>query len=132
MTKWKYTRESTATDLEDLGFDVEDLPEWRKKFKNLRDNAKLRGAKCLLSFRQYMSLAKRAGLESPDEVGKFSGQYCVGRKGDRGDYVWGNCRFITKEQNLMEREENGGNAEIGRKNSAIARAKRVSSWMSAP
>jgi hypothetical protein len=59
-----------------------------------------------------MKLAKRAGLSSPDNIGRSTHQYAMGRLGDTGNYVWGNCRFITVEQNLKERKKNGGNVSI--------------------
>lgn len=114
--KWLYTLEHCTEVLRQLGFNEKDVGAWRKKFKALRDNSRLRGVKCLLSFRQYMKLAKRAGIETPEEIGKGVLQFCVSRVGDSGNYEVGNCRFKTVRENLDERRKNGGNSVVGRKN----------------
>jgi hypothetical protein len=76
-----------------------------------------------------MKLAKRAGIKHPDQIGKAVSEFQMGRLGDVGDYVWGNCRFITTAQNLSERALNGGDVEIGNK---LARGYHVTSprWVS--
>jgi hypothetical protein len=83
---------------------------WRQKFGWLRNNAKRRGLSCLLSFKQYVSLAVHASISDPDSIGKSKGCYHLSRKGDIGDYVKGNCRFLPQEQNLAEKIVNGGSA----------------------
>lgn len=40
-------------------------------------------------------------------IGKSLDSYQLGRYGDVGGYSVTNCRFITKRQNLKERNENG-------------------------
>lgn len=78
------------------------------KWIRLRHSSKLRGAECHLTFAQYVKLAVKAGVTDPDMIGKGTNKYQMGRKEDQGNYVWGNCRFITQAQNLRERTENGG------------------------
>lgn len=92
------------------GLDPNDYSEWRRKFKYLRSNAKLRGAVCRLSFAEYLQLAIDAGLTSPGQIGKAPGKYQMGRYTDSGDYRIGSCRFIPMEQNQHERVVNGGSA----------------------
>lgn len=53
-------------------------------------------------------MAVEAGISDPDSIGRKSGQYQMGRYGDKGIYEKGNCRFITREQNQLERVLNGG------------------------
>lgn len=78
------------------------------KWIRLRYSGKARGCKVLLTFDQYLKLAAKAKLKSPDEIGKAKHLYQMGRVGDTGDYIWGNCRFITQQQNQNEMTINGG------------------------
>lgn len=87
--------------------DISD-PLWTRKHRQLRVHAKQRGFDCTLTLRQYIKLAVRAGIEEPDEIGRTRGKYQMSRKGDKGHYVWGNCRFLTIEENQREKIENGG------------------------
>lgn len=104
------TKEEAALTVEGLGFDVDDANLWRKKFITLRSSAHNHGTACHLTFKQYMRLAKRAGLESPDEIGNTRGKFQMSRIGDTGLYEWGNCRFLTQQENLSEKKINGGYA----------------------
>lgn len=90
-------------------------PSWKRKWQNLRDNAKCKGVVCTLSLDDYIALAKQAGITSPDMIGKSVEKYQMGRIGDTGNYEIGNCRFITMRQNLDERRINGGNKKISEK-----------------
>jgi len=62
-----------------------------------------------------MKLAARAGLIAPTQIGLRTKQFQMARLGDSGDYVWGNCRFITADENLQEKMENGGTDVAARK-----------------
>lgn len=93
--------------LGELGLIV-DVKWWTDKFRTLVRNAPKKGVFCDLSFDQYVRLAKRAGIKSPDEIGPYKGKFQMGRKGDIGDYTIGNCRFITRERNAYEKHKNGG------------------------
>lgn len=81
-----------------------------RKWRNLKNNVVHRNVECLLSFKQYVRLARKAGIDHPDQIGNYRGDYQMARYGDTGNYVLGNCRFITKEENLKELVENGGHA----------------------
>jgi hypothetical protein len=94
--------------LSDLGFSLRYVDQWRYKYQNLRVSAYKRGSILYLSFRQYMKLARKAGIQKPSQIGKTPDKYQMSRKGDIGDYVWGNCRFLTMKENLEEKRENGG------------------------
>lgn len=98
-----------------LGFPVDDVSKWMRKYYKLRGNVPLRGVELKLSFLDYITLAKEAGITDPDQIGSGRGKYQIGRIGDSGNYEIGNCRFITKEQNLLEMIENGGTQSHARK-----------------
>ena len=48
-------------------------------------------------------LLNEAGI-TPDDIGQHRGDYQLARYGDKGRYEYGNCRFITMEENLRERK----------------------------
>lgn len=93
-----------------FGFRDRDWSDWWKKYIVLRSNALGRRVECLLTFRQYLKLAKRAGILKPAQIGRSLDAYQMSRKGDTGNYEWGNCRFLTMEQNQKEKHKNGGYA----------------------
>jgi hypothetical protein len=103
-----YNREKTLRMLKKYGLKTKYLEDWVVKFRTLRGNAKRRKVKCSLTLSQYVKLVIKAGLTHPNQIGRKKGQYQMARDGDTGDYEWGNCRFITIEENQVEREENGG------------------------
>jgi hypothetical protein len=120
MTNYNKThpvREDEATAvLKKFAFDVRYEKEWRYKYQNLRSSAVKRNVNMCLSFRQYIKLAKKAGLKEPSQIGRTSvDNYQMGRIGDTGDYEWGNCRFITMEQNKNEKIANGGQERASQK-----------------
>jgi hypothetical protein len=96
--------------VESLGLLKADEASWWRKYSYLKRNSQARAIECLLSFRQYLQLAKRAGVLRPSMIGCKSDKYQVGRIGDTGNYEIGNCRFITMAQNQHEKVENGGDA----------------------
>lgn len=85
----------------------EDEYAWYVKYRGVVRNAKYRGLECSLTFAQYLSLLKKAGLTEPNQIGMRIEQYNLSRHGDTGGYVKGNCRFITSKQNRAERVING-------------------------
>lgn len=101
--------------LESVGLDSTLVDVWLRKWRNLYPNAAHKGAKCLLTFEQYIDLAIDAGITQPSQIDKTKGSYSLGRVGDIGNYEIGNCRFITVEQNLDERGLNGGDDAISQK-----------------
>jgi hypothetical protein len=92
----------------EIGLRARDENTWWAKYTSLKKNAAKRGLECSLSFKQYLKLAQRAGIVSPKEIGCTSNKYQMGRLGDTGNYVWGNCRFITMAENQKEKIINGG------------------------
>lgn len=106
-----------------LGFKLEDYTKWVNKWRNLMGNAEMRGNVCHLDFQQYMLKVTEAGITNPDQIGRYRGQYVMGRYGDMGEYTVDNCRFITNLENFQERKDNGGAAEQGRKLSVIQTGK---------
>lgn len=81
---------------------------WHLKHRRLRVHAKQRGLECSLTLKQYIKLAAKAGLTDPSQIGRTHGKYQMSRKGDTGAYEWGNCRFLTIEENQREKIANGG------------------------
>lgn len=98
--------EKTAV-VSSAGFAENSTEDWFKKYRSQRDHAVQRGVNRELTFQDYLTLANEAGLKSPDQIGKSSEQYHLSRLGDQGDYIVGNCRFITASQNHVEAFANG-------------------------
>lgn len=81
-------------------FQMRDLLDLKIKAK--RAVCKQRGSvKFNLSKLQVQALLNDAGITVEDW--SISG-YHLARYGDQGDYEWGNCRFITVQQNMQERK----------------------------
>jgi hypothetical protein len=57
----------------------------------------------LLSEAEIQTLLDEAGI-TIFGVGKTSNEYQLSRYGDTGDYEMGNCRFITRTENLKEQD----------------------------
>lgn len=93
---------------EELGFRIKDAPMWRAKWSRLRGGAPQRGCVCYLTIEEYLKLAKKAGLKTPEQIGVGSEKFQMSRRKDKGDYEWGNCRFLTQSENLAEKKANGG------------------------
>lgn len=91
-----------------LGLDVSKYKLWLDKYNSKKLNAKNIGVKCHLSFYEYLSLAVVAGINDPILIGRSNKQFQLGRFKDSGDYDINSCRFITQEQNLIEKKINGG------------------------
>lgn len=106
MSKVLYAERSST--VVSCGLSIEDTRAWYNKYRTLTMNAKQKGNQNLLSFRQYLKLAVKAGLTSPTQIGNTSGSYQMSRVGDSGDYEVGNCRFLTLEENHAEKHKNGG------------------------
>ena len=56
-----------------------------------------------LSYTELYSLVQQAGIQ-PSQIGQASSDYQLARYDDSGDYVIGNCRFITTRENIRERD----------------------------
>lgn len=70
---------------------------------------------CLLSFEEYVGLAADAGLVNPSQIGKSMDNYQLARYGDVGNYSTENCRFVLRDQNILEWKENGGRESMAEK-----------------
>ncbi len=67
---------------------------------------------CRLSIADLETMLEDAGI-SIWQVGRDKGSYQLGRHGDDGHYEYSNCRFITLEQNIKERDSsNCGNRSV--------------------
>ena len=83
-----------------------------------RARAKNRGRVHSISPSDLLALLWMAGI-TIDDVGPRKHQYALARLGDTGDYVIGNVRFITNEENWKEYRETP-QYERERKNGASA------------
>ncbi|USE39539.1 hypothetical protein [Endozoicomonas sp. SCSIO W0465] len=72
--------------------------KWRQK----KRNAKKVNIPFDLTQDEYLQLAFNADITEPKQIGRGSNAYQLGRIGDTGGYVMGNCRFITQKQNKAE------------------------------
>jgi hypothetical protein len=56
-----------------------------------------------LTVEELQQLLDDAGI-TIEQVGRGSADYNLARYGDTGPYAMGNCRFITKRENIQERD----------------------------
>lgn len=108
MVQWFVTENNTRRDyIASKGLLKSDLVKWVEKWHVLGCHAKQQGKECLLSFYEYIDLVVEAGITSPSQIGRRNEQYNLSRFMDAGGYSIGNCRFITKKENLLERISSG-------------------------
>ena len=107
--------------------DIQDTAAWVQKWHTLQYHCKKNGKPFELSFYEYIELALEASLTAPSQIGRDLDSYQLARYGDQGGYSIGNCRFITKQENLEERITSGAikRAMENRKPSDIARRKTI-------
>lgn len=98
--------------LSENGFNPEEVTVWRLMWQRLKYHSSTRNIACLLSFEDYLTLAKNAGLYNPDLIGRNKGDYQHRHTCRVGSYSLSNCRFIPKEVNRREMTENGGDAAV--------------------
>lgn len=91
-----------------IGLNPADLIGWRKKWKGLKGTSIKRGSQFNLTFEDYVTIAVESGLTHYSQVGRRKGEHGMARIGDSGPYEYGNCRFLTTEENIAERSLNGG------------------------
>lgn len=82
--------------------ELDDDGKLRQKYYNKRVNAKKEGVKCLITFYEYCMLLKQCNLKSSD-LGYTGNGYVLSRNNDTGDYVIGNCTFVTQKENMAIR-----------------------------
>lgn len=87
----------------DLEGKLNDDGKLYNKWKLKCSNAKTMGNECYLSFDDYCKLVQDAGLMS-SQLGISGESYELARYGDKGPYSIDNCRFITHQENMQERE----------------------------
>lgn len=98
----KYAK-SLTKEKPDWQIEVDDDGKLFQRFANKRVNAKAEGLECELTFEQYCSLVKEAGLVS-SQLGFTGDMYVLARYNDEGNYTYGNCRFIKQLHNARERK----------------------------
>jgi len=75
---------------------------WKYKKNNHVGKGKSE-VKFLIGPTEMISLLEEAGI-SINDVGNGKGKYNLARHGDKGNYEYGNCRFVLQIDNLTERE----------------------------
>jgi len=68
-----------------------------------RKNCYKQGIPIDLTWQDIAQLMDDAGI-TVDDIGKGSADYNLARYGDKGGYTLDNCRFITKRENIQERD----------------------------
>lgn len=81
---------------------VDDDGKIQQRYCNKRVNAAKEGIDFELSFEEYCTLVKEAGLKS-SQLGFTGDNYVLARYNDTGPYKYGNCRFITQKENYDEK-----------------------------
>ena len=87
-----------------LELELDDDGKLRRRWINKKYNAKKEGLECKLTYDEYCTLVKEAGLVS-SQLGFTGEKYVLGRYNDEGDYTLENCRFITQKENNDEKQE---------------------------
>ena len=75
----------------------------RRYYNTKKATAKQAGIPFELELRDIYWLLYCARI-NVEQVGKRRGEYQLARFGDTGPYALGNCRFITSEENLREKD----------------------------
>lgn len=101
--------------------DIDDDGKLRMRFTNKKFNAAKEGHGFSLTWEQWCSLIREAGVVS-SQLGNRGHQ--LARCGDAGGYEIGNCRFIHYKENVAEKKISDAAREASRRNAAIMQAKR--------
>jgi len=80
---------------------IDDDRKLKQKFKNKKVNASKENIRFELSFDDIIKLLEDAGIKSSHWS---NDGYHLARYNDTGDYIYGNCRFISMEENIAERK----------------------------
>lgn len=101
--------------------------ELRHAFQSQLNSAKKRGIKFKLTYETWLKVWIDSGRLP--ERGRLTGQYCMARPGNKGNYEVGNVQIVTVGQNCAERNgdprirEIFSRAQTGRKHSENTIAK---------
>ena len=99
----KKMSESLKRPKSDLELELDDDNKLKTKWINKRVNAKKENIEFKLTYDEYCTLVKEAGLKS-SQLG-FSGDgYVLARYNDDGPYAYDNCRFILQSENAKEKK----------------------------
>jgi hypothetical protein len=91
--------------------DLDDDGKLRMRYVNKRVNAEKEGIGFGLTYDDFKRLMRRAKIVS-SQLGIRG--YHLSRKGDVGDYVVGNCRFLWYKKNYAEKYKRLGQVAGGR------------------
>lgn len=96
---------------------IDDDGKLYRKFSNKGVNAQKENIPFLLTFDEFCTLLKDAGITS-SQLGFTGDNYVLARYGDKGNYEVGNCRFITQIENAKEKTVTDKSREASRNNAA--------------
>lgn len=86
---------------------------WKLKHSNKMINANNNNIIFTLTFDEYLYKCFEAGLDCPNQISKKGDStkiFQLGRYKDLGGYTIDNCRFITMQENLLEKLEHNNEA----------------------
>lgn len=79
--------------------------DWKLKYNQKKKNAKKEDINFDLTFIEYLTLLYKANIISINQLGVKRFDYQLSRIGDKGEYSFNNCRFITKLENEREKDK---------------------------
>ena len=94
----------------------------RRRYWRQKRHAARRNIPFLLTFEQWSDLWRESGKW--DQRGRFHGQYCMARYGDKGAYEIGNVRICLSEENRAEGNKHPWSWERRRRTSARLKGRR--------
>jgi hypothetical protein len=109
--------------VEKLIYDLDDDGKLRMRYNNKKIDAKKNQIGIDMSFDEFCQLMVDAGVKS-SQLGRGRNDYQLARYGDDGDYVVGNCRFITQLENARERKVSDKSRENSKRSAAIMNSSR--------
>lgn len=104
-------------------YDLDDDGKLYMRYNNKKIDAKKNQIGINMSFEEFCQLMVDAGVKS-SQLGRGRDDYQLARYGDSGDYVVGNCRFITQLDNARERKVSDKSRENSKRSAAIMNSSR--------
>lgn len=83
------------------------MQTWWKRYRSWRQNALRSGQPILLSFMQFLKLAKEAGIRHTSQIGCGKGFFQLIRKSSVGKYSFRECQFVPSEVARLNQTSNG-------------------------
>lgn len=96
---------------------IDDDEKLKRKWINKRVNATAENIGFNLTYDEFCILVEEAKLVSSD-LGFTGNNYVLARYNDTGDYIVGNCRFITHKENMAEQTRTQAQENSAKSNAA--------------